>query len=142
MRVSQLKNTVIVSGSVSSYERFARIDNMLKSFGKSVTSKEVLTLQSGIVKEVEVSGGEGESTIKFLNLLEVINIPQVELNILVASVDRQADGSESRPYQKRTHNERGGVPRTWRGTRRGRRRRGWWWSRCGGASRVWKCGCR
>ena len=90
VRVSQLKNTVIVSGSVSSYERFARIDNMLKSFGKSVTSKEVLTLQSGIVKEVEVSGGEGESTIKFLNLLEVINIPQVELNILVASVDRQA----------------------------------------------------
>ena len=89
-----LKNTIIVSGTVSSQERFDRIHSLLLSIGKTYkTTKTVSYLQGGqtLVNDTLTSEGGGEDTnIRFVNMIEVSEIPQVLLQITVASIDRTA----------------------------------------------------
>jgi pilus assembly protein CpaC len=89
-----LKNTIIVMGTVSNQERYDRIYSLLLSIGKTYkTTKTVSYLQGGqtLVTEGTSSVGGGEdSKISFVDMLEVVDIPQVLLQITVASIDRKA----------------------------------------------------
>jgi pilus assembly protein CpaC len=89
-----LKNTVIVMGTVSSQERYDRIDNVLLSIGRTMkTTRTTSYLQGGqtLVSENTSSiGGGGEGGIMFVNMLEIVDVPQVLLQITVASIDRKA----------------------------------------------------
>jgi pilus assembly protein CpaC len=90
VQVRVLKNSVIVSGSVSNEERKARIDSILKSFGRDVKSRDLVYLEGGVVKEVDNTGSADDKGIKYVNLLEVTDTPQVQMQIVVASIDRTA----------------------------------------------------
>jgi pilus assembly protein CpaC len=83
-----LKNTVIVEGNVSSQHRKARIDSVLASFGRDVQSKDLVFLQGG--QTMQTPSRSDEKGIKYVDLLEVSDSPQVELQITVASIDRTA----------------------------------------------------
>ena len=89
INIRVLKNTVIVEGNVSSEHRKARIDSVLQSFGRDVKSKDLVFLQGGQTMQSD-SGNADDKSIKFVDLLEVSNAPQVELQITVASIDRTA----------------------------------------------------
>ncbi len=90
IQVQGLKNVVIVKGTVSSKEKYDHINDLLKSIGTNITSKELVYLQGGIVKEVDNTGSADDTGIKVINMLEVIDVPQVLLQISIASVDRKA----------------------------------------------------
>jgi pilus assembly protein CpaC len=83
-----LKNTVIVEGNVSSQHRKARIDSVLASFGRDVQSKDLVFLQGG--QTMQTDSRSDEKGIKYVDLLEVSNSPQIDLQITVASIDRTA----------------------------------------------------
>jgi pilus assembly protein CpaC len=86
--IRNLKNTVIVEGNVSSEHRKARIDSVLTSFGRDVQSKDLVFLQGG--QTMQTDNRSDEKGVKFVDLLEVSDSPQVELQITVASIDRTA----------------------------------------------------
>jgi pilus assembly protein CpaC len=89
-----MKNTIIVMGTVSSQERYDRIYSLLLSIGKTYkTTKTVSYLQGGQTLTTEgttTEGGGEDSKIYFVDMIEVIDIPQVLLQITVASIDRTA----------------------------------------------------
>ncbi len=90
INIRMLKNTAIVEGNVSSEHRKARIDSVLASFGRDVKSKDLVFLQGGQTMQMDSGNASDDKGVKFVDLLEVSNAPQVELQITVASIDRTA----------------------------------------------------
>ncbi len=91
INIKTLGTTIIVTGSVSTQERRARIDNVLKSVAYNVKSKELDFLQGGQTRETQRNNGNpDDKTIKYVDLLEVANAPEIDLQITVASIDRNA----------------------------------------------------
>ena len=91
VHMKTMNNTIIVSGNVSSENRKARIENVLKSVAYPVGSKEITYLQGGQTTETEKNFGDpNDKTVRYVSLLEVSDAPQVELQITVASIDRTA----------------------------------------------------
>ena len=84
------KDTLLVTGTVTSDERRLKIHNLLLGFGKDITETELYVLQGGVTKEVRATGGGEGKGFKFVMLLEVTSTPQVMLQITVASIDRTA----------------------------------------------------
>lgn len=89
-----LKNTIIVMGTVSTQERYNRIYSLLLTIGKTYkTTKTTSYLQGGqtlVTDTMTTEGGGEDSKINFVDMIEIAEIPQVLLQITVASVDRKA----------------------------------------------------
>jgi pilus assembly protein CpaC len=91
IHITRLNNTIIVSGTVSLRERKARIEDLLKSIAYPVGSKEISYLQGGQTTETEKNFGDpNDKTLRYVSMIEVANSPQIDLQITVASIDRNA----------------------------------------------------
>jgi pilus assembly protein CpaC len=91
LHITRLNNTIVISGSVSTSERKARIDILLRSVAYPVGSKEISYLQGGQTTETEKNFGDpSDKTLRYVDLIEVANAPQIDLQITVASIDRNA----------------------------------------------------
>jgi len=84
-------NTLVVTGTVSTDERYRKLHNLLLSYGNDITEEQVSYLQGGtVIKSRASSGGEQGNTLRFVMLVDVISPEQVLLQITVASIDRKA----------------------------------------------------
>jgi len=83
-------NTLVVTGSVSTELRRVKIHDLLLGFGKDITEKDLYVLQGGVTKETRPAPIADEKGYKFVMLVDVLNNPQVMLQITVASIDRTA----------------------------------------------------
>lgn len=91
VHIKTINNTIIVSGHVSTSERKARIDELLKSIAYPVGSKEIAYLQGGQTTETEKNFGDpNDKTVRYVDMIEVANAPEIDLQITVASIDRNA----------------------------------------------------
>jgi pilus assembly protein CpaC len=91
IHITRLNDTIIVSGTVSLRERKARIEDLLKSIAYPVGSKEIAYLQGGQTTETEKNFGDpNDKTLRYVSMIEVANSPQIDLQITVASIDRNA----------------------------------------------------